>query len=1151
MRQAHEIIQAHAIAKPSAQAVNSWDGDLTYAELDDMASRFAYHLAHHYQMRPGSLVPLYFEKSKWVLVALLAVLKTGGGFVLLDVSQPSTRTAGVVRQTKSPLILTSSANSEACRAFTNTVIVVEDAAIPRLPQRVLGAPQDLQVVSPDSVAYAIFTSGSTGDPKGVLIEHSHLVTSSTHHGGAMGFSNKTRTLQFASYTFDACILEMMTTLLHGGTVCIPSEWERQNDLANAMTRLRVTCAFFTPSLLRSICLDGVHTLDTLMVGGEKVPSSVVEQWAFKVRLMLVYGPTETTVACFILEAHAQSYQAGDLGRPVGCRAWVVRPDNVNKLVNRGEVGELIIEGPIVARGYLGDPLKTARSFIPNPSWMSSVISIPEFANSSEGRLYRTGDLVRLGENASIRYVGRMDTQVKIHGQRLEIGEVESQLQHCVAMSPDTMVRVEHVLVDAIVPPGCKNNNGDSLALVAFLCLQDQDRDQVHYLDWSHGGGSRVAVSPPNGGSGSITDENIARLTTAVTKSLRLLLPEYAVPTFFIPLCNLPYAISGKANRKLLREAVSALRAQDFAIFSTGSTTAAHAHAHDICDEKAEGPPPATLEPMRLVWASVFGLESSEIKNDAHFLGLRGDSLLAIRLVCSARARRLNLTVHTVLKHPRLYDMAAAVAGRGESAEPTSPNVAAFDMIPASERVRMQRKAVQQCGIHKEQILDMYPCSALQKLWIKGSLAASKSYQAQFVFALSPDFDVLKFKLAWAAIARTQPLLRTRLIDVNVDVNVDVGTAAGASGVFQVVEDANIIWNNACSLEEYLQQDSSDIMTYGSKLQRYCLIKSDSAARPQFFVWSSQHSTYDAWSISLLYSLLEAEYFCPGSGCDPAQPSFNRFIQHITGTGTRRAAASFWKAQLAGAATRPLYSARELANAGGSFALLENRRSITLPARETQTLTSATLAVAIELAWSVVVSRELDTPDVVLQVISSGRGTLVDGIEDIVAPTATLLPVRICVDLEMRVRDALYNLQQLHSDLLTFEHFGWEEIAALGNDEALACQNAVGINILPAVGAKLAGGIGMSLVSSHLSFQFPFYTIFEPGENSVQMKVLADERVVPNEKVQRLMRRFEGALGVVLEAANGNGDQKLGQVSKAEVSEMGWGFSRGPIQWLED
>lgn len=222
-------------------------------------------------------------------------------------SLPSGRLKTIVDQTNAPVALTSLDCSELCKQLAGDmqVLVVYEWSLNAMLQLVKheGGPRNVETppLSPSNTAYVIFTSGSTGVPKGVIIGHSSLMTWSTLYSEKCGLSHTARVLQFASYAFDACIQEIIPTLASGATVCIPSTWERMNDLVGAMHRMRVTYAILTPTIFQGLDsgkLESPPSLHTLMLGGEATPMPLLERWATRIpRLAVPYGPTEGTVSC--------------------------------------------------------------------------------------------------------------------------------------------------------------------------------------------------------------------------------------------------------------------------------------------------------------------------------------------------------------------------------------------------------------------------------------------------------------------------------------------------------------------------------------------------------------------------------------------------------------------------------------------------------------------------------------------------------------------------------------------------------------------------------------------------------------------------------------------------------------------------------------
>ncbi|PHH93338.1 hypothetical protein CDD83_7123 [Cordyceps sp. RAO-2017] len=235
--------------------------------------------------------------------------------------------------------------------------------------------------------------------------------------------------------FDVSIADYLWTFLAGGCVCVASQENLRDNLAGAINELRVNRADLTPSIARVINPDSVPTLKTILLGGEPMSKHDLEMWS-SIHLVNGYGPSECSVCCILADAGIDS-DPSTIGRPYGVVPWVVDKDDHDVLLPIGSIGELVLEGHTLARGYLGEPAKTAKSFIDSsPSWLRQL-------RGADSRLYKTGDLVQYNPDGTLRYVGRKDTQIKIRGQRVELGEIEHQVREASPSAQDVVAEVKH------------------------------------------------------------------------------------------------------------------------------------------------------------------------------------------------------------------------------------------------------------------------------------------------------------------------------------------------------------------------------------------------------------------------------------------------------------------------------------------------------------------------------------------------------------------------------------------------------------------------------------------------------------------------------------------------------------------------------------
>jgi len=414
----HELISDQAQTRPNAPAVNCHDGDLTYGELDALATTLARHLAHLGVGR-GSFVPTLFEKSKWTQVAVLAILKAGAAYAMLDPAHPAQRNQLISQKVCASVALASPRFEHVLAVVVPDVLILTDDLISLISAAdVIVTP--MPPPDPRSCAYVIFTSGSTGMPKGAVLEHRSFAAAARGIMHTTHMSPQTRTLQFASYSFGAAVVEIITTLIAGGCVCVPSDEQRlSGDLPAFIATTRANWAFMTPSLAHTISPAAVPSLKVLVTGGEVITPDLLHRWAPRLDLHAAYGSAEQSAMSAMTGplVAGQAGGGGGFGRPFwGNYMWVVDPDNPERLVPFGCVGELVLEGPTVARGYLDDPGKTAVAFPEGFSWRNGFAKHP----GGTMRFYKTGDLVRFGFDGTLQFVARKDGYVKLRGQRIEV-----------------------------------------------------------------------------------------------------------------------------------------------------------------------------------------------------------------------------------------------------------------------------------------------------------------------------------------------------------------------------------------------------------------------------------------------------------------------------------------------------------------------------------------------------------------------------------------------------------------------------------------------------------------------------------------------------------------------------------------------------------
>ncbi|MCY1078721.1 non-ribosomal peptide synthetase [Archangium lansingense] len=590
----HSLFQAQALRTPDAVALAFEDSTLTYRQLDESSTRLALHL-RSLGSGPSVRIALCLERSLEMVVALLAILKSGASWVPVDPEYPADRQSFMLEDSGARLLLTRSTLLQALPSTQAQVVTLDSVeALESLPLPPQGTA--LPQAEANSPAYIIYTSGSTGRPKGVQVAHRSAVNHMLWLQSAFAVGPSDCVLHKTPLSFDASVWELWVPLLAGARMAIapPGAHRDGAALVRSVLHHQATLLQLVPSLLRVLlqepALSRATHLRSIFCGGEALPSELghsLRSVLPSASLVNLYGPTEATI-----DATSHTYSPDDsgptvpIGRPVtNTQVYVV--DSALRPVPVGVPGELLIGGDSLALGYLGRPELTAERFITHP-----------FSSSPGARLYRTGDKVRWLANGTLEYLGRFDHQVKLRGFRIELGEVESVLSR----HPSVRQALALVREDS---PGDKR-------LVAYVIGDSPDASTLRAYLLQH-------------------------------------LPEYMVPSAFVPLEALPLSPNGKIDRKALP-----------------APEASHQQL-----EQAFVPPRDALE---LEVARVFEevLDLRPIGARGHFFELGGHSLLAVRLlaVLAERTQR-RLPVSVLFQAPTVEQLAAALR---TEAGPWSPLV---------------------------------------------------------------------------------------------------------------------------------------------------------------------------------------------------------------------------------------------------------------------------------------------------------------------------------------------------------------------------------------------------------------------------------------------------------------------------------------------
>jgi nonribosomal peptide synthetase CepK len=431
------LFEAAAAAVPDRPAVAMGTATLTYAELNTQANRLARRLVAN-GVGPERLVALAMPRSIEFAVAMLAVHKAGGAYVPVDPDYPEERRRHMLADTSAHCLLCLPGQDVAGAPVVLEVVLEEAAA----PEPDLDDRDRLAPLLPGHPAYVIFTSGSTGQPKGVVVTHRGIPNLAADYVHRQNLVPESRLLAFASPSFDAAVAEFWPIWLAGACLVLAPAPELipGEPLARLVRDQHISHVTLPPSALAPLEeAGGLPASLTLLVAGEACPAPVAKRWARDRVMINAYGPTEATVAVTASDPLTGA-DTPPIGRPItGVHTYVL--DSRLHPVPAGDVGELYMTGPGLARGYLHRPAATAERFLPDP-----------FGGPGE-RMYRTGDRVRARPDGQLVFVGRADDQLKVRGHRIEPGEVEAALLEVPGVAQAVVTEHDNRLVAYLVGTG--------------------------------------------------------------------------------------------------------------------------------------------------------------------------------------------------------------------------------------------------------------------------------------------------------------------------------------------------------------------------------------------------------------------------------------------------------------------------------------------------------------------------------------------------------------------------------------------------------------------------------------------------------------------------------------------------------------------------
>ncbi|KAF1933087.1 nonribosomal peptide synthetase 2 [Didymella exigua CBS 183.55] len=808
----------------------------TYQEVDAEGNRIA-HLLLTYNVQQGGLVGVCFDKCPEASFAMLGILKAGCAFVAIDPSAPSARQAFIVEDSGAQVVLSMAAQSAKFKESIKVPVLNLDTVTTRHLSTV--RPQLSRAVEPQDRSYCLYTSGTTGTPKGCELTHENAVQAliAFQRLFAGHWDGTSRWLQFASFHFDVSVLEQYWSWSVG--ICVVSAPRDLifEDIANSVRTLNITHIDLTPSLAQILHPDDVPSLckGVFITGGESLKQEILDVWGPKGVIYNGYGPTEATIGCTMyprVPANGKPSNIGPQFDNVG--SYVLQP-GTDVPVLRGGVGELCVSGKLVGRGYLNRPELTKERFA--------------HLSRFDERVYRTGDLVRVLHDGTFDFLGRADDQVKLRGQRLEIGEINSVIRQS---------RKDFTDVATLV---LKHPHHQKEQLISFVVIGNRSPCEVSVL--------------------SLEGARLGEARDACHNKL----PPYMIPTHFVPLASMPLNINNKADGKQLKQIFESLSSSDLQKLST-------VPVETQSWTKQEGL-------LRRVFSQALGVREDAIDKNSSFYELGMDSISVIGVSRALKdAGFVKASAITILKHASIGRLAKVLSSSDSSEEHDVSLLSAQQAISATQH-RYRRIVAHSLGVDSQAIEALAPCTPLQQGMIARYLDSEDGlYFNAFTFELSLAADVSRLREAWDGVFQSTQILRTTFVNTE-------------DGYVQaVLRKTPLPWyqhftEHPSTANQINEARKSWLASNLAELRSPFEVHVISTTEEQLLVVHIFHGLYDGNSIELLFEEVRRRYASEKAD-DIQVPTFHDALPY----GPLRivkGASKFWQSHLTNSASRPLSS----------------------------------------------------------------------------------------------------------------------------------------------------------------------------------------------------------------------------------------------------
>ncbi|KAI1770539.1 hypothetical protein F4818DRAFT_259194 [Hypoxylon cercidicola] len=932
----HELITNQALENPDIQAVCAWDGNFLYSDLHRLSMILAKHLLAS-GVNPQVPVPVVVSKSRWAVVAMLAVLHAGGILVPID-SEATSMFSWVIKMVGAKFVLLSDDVRKYFDDLGVKAIVVNDKTVSAMSAQTveLTTPQS----APHEIACILFNSGASKTAKGISYSHGALATACVGQGPTLLLNPSSRVMQISSYSVDIALSEVFTTLVNGGCVCVPSASERITGFSEAARRMRVNWTYLTPTLSRKLDPESLPNLAVVCFRTRHLDGDVYAPWIGKAKVLLVYGSAEACPLGLSATEVTDSKASQCFGNPFCGNFWIVNPEDNDRLVPVGALGELVIGGPTLASGFDIDDTDVK-------AWVSkSTARAKSLLEKSGSRLLKTGHHVRYREVGEIEFVSTVGEEMEIDGRSFRMSDVEPKLRQCFGRG-----------VDVVVETIAFNDPHSTPILAAFVELGDslfQGTQDLLRL-------SRVAR------------ERLYLSKKMADMVLRETLPSYMIPSAYIPVRRMPLTPTLEVSRLELQRMISGLSRKQLIGLAEVS------NPQEIQNSSFKPLPLTRVEQqMRVIWAKVLGIKKDSIVASDGFLSLGGDIVLAHDLIIECRQRGIDISIIDVLRDTSLAKLCKGVITEipptpiheARTTQPSSSN----DFVGVSEAIAPQ------LGPDKCPIEDVAEASSLQTMFIESEMLQGRGNVNYFTINITGSLDWHKLENACVMLTKAHPILRTSFLSHGRQLYQTVLRSYRPEFLRYRCQG----WRLANLATKIIKREQPQPVDFRRPVTKFSYLD---AGKSSILVVRLSRAQYDDLSLPVL--LRDLDRFYSRSDRFIRRPGFCEVVR--AAQSTSNGATEYWQALLDGATMTQIVSQPSPTSVNPNSRTLQRQ----IPTGSLQNLGIPFEAI-LKGAWSIVLSNLSGTDDVVFGQFVEGKNlNLASGrsISDVVGPLGNIIPVR--------------------------------------------------------------------------------------------------------------------------------------------------------------